>query len=63
MLVRTLQFRRSTYDVEMCFGSGSPCMTSVVLLRINRPDGEPTGWNTRWYGPGRGGWGRMPTGQ
>ena len=35
----------------------------VQAVRVNRPDAEPTGWDTRWYGPGRGGWGRMPTGQ
>lgn len=35
----------------------------VQAVMMNRPDAEPTGWDTRWYGPGRGGWGRMPTGQ
>ena len=35
----------------------------VQAVMMNRSDAEPTGWNTRWYGPGRGGWGRMPTGQ
>jgi hypothetical protein len=35
----------------------------VQAVMTNRPDSEPTGWNTRWYGPGPGGWKRMPTGQ
>ena len=35
----------------------------VQAVMMNRPDAEPTGWDTRWYGPGRGGWSRMPTGQ
>jgi hypothetical protein len=35
----------------------------VQAVLVNRPDAEPTGWDTRWYGPGRGGWRSMPTGQ
>ena len=35
----------------------------VQAVMMNRPDAEPTGWDTRWYGPGRGGWRRMPTGR
>jgi hypothetical protein len=35
----------------------------VQAVMTNRADQEPTGWDTRWYGPGRGGWSRMPTGQ
>ena len=35
----------------------------VQAVMMNRPDAEPTGWDTRWYGPGRGGWRTMPTGQ
>jgi hypothetical protein len=35
----------------------------VQAVMMNLPDAEPTGWDTRWYGPGRGGWSRMPTGQ
>lgn len=35
----------------------------VQAVMMNRSDAEPTGWDTRWYGPGRGGWRRMPTGQ
>ena len=35
----------------------------VQAVMMNRPDPEPTGWDTRWYGPGPGGWRRMPTGQ
>jgi hypothetical protein len=35
----------------------------VQAVMTNRTDSEPTGWNTRWYGPGPGGWKRMPTGQ
>ncbi|MGH9239543.1 MAG: hypothetical protein ACRD3G_15990 [Vicinamibacterales bacterium] len=34
----------------------------VQAVMMNRPDAEPTGWDTRWYGPGRGGWRSMPTG-
>lgn len=35
----------------------------VQAVMMNLPDAEPTGWDSRWYGPGRGGWARMPTGQ
>jgi hypothetical protein len=35
----------------------------VQAVMTNRADQQPTGWDTRWYGPGRGGWSRMPTGQ
>jgi hypothetical protein len=35
----------------------------VQAVMMNRPDAAPTGWDTHWYGPGRGGWRRMPTGQ
>ncbi len=35
----------------------------VQAVMTNRPDAEPTGWDTRWYGPGQGGWRKMPTGQ
>jgi hypothetical protein len=33
----------------------------VQAVMMNLPDAEPTGWDTRCYGPGRGGWSRMPT--
>ena len=35
----------------------------VQAVMVNLPDREPTGWDTRWYGPGPGGWRNMPTGQ
>ncbi|MFO7286667.1 MAG: hypothetical protein LOD94_00060 [Gammaproteobacteria bacterium] len=35
----------------------------VQAILVNRDDAEPTGWDTLWYGPGRGGWHNMPTGQ
>jgi hypothetical protein len=35
----------------------------VQAVMTNRSDREPTGWDTRWYGPGPGGWRSMPTGQ
>jgi hypothetical protein len=35
----------------------------VQAVLVNRADAEPTGWNTSFYGPGRGGWSRLPTGQ
>jgi hypothetical protein len=35
----------------------------VQAVMTNRADQQPTGWDTRWYGPGRGGWSRLPTGQ
>ena len=35
----------------------------VQAVMINRDDALPTGWDTPWQGPGRGGWHRMPTGQ
>jgi hypothetical protein len=41
----------------------SGTIQEVQAVMINLPDREPTGWNTRWYGPGPGGWGKMPTGQ
>ena len=35
----------------------------VQAVMTTRADQPPTGWDTRWDGPGRGGWSRMPTGQ
>lgn len=35
----------------------------VQAVLVNRDDAQPTGWDTPWQGPGRGGWHRMPTGQ
>jgi hypothetical protein len=35
----------------------------VQAVLFNLDDAEPTGWDTPWYGPGRGGWHNMPTGQ
>jgi hypothetical protein len=35
----------------------------VQAILFNLDDAEPTGWDTPWYGPGRGGWHNMPTGQ
>jgi hypothetical protein len=35
----------------------------IQAVLVNRKDAEPTGWNTRWFGPGPGGWKNMPTGQ
>src|SRR5690606_15909411 len=35
----------------------------VQAVMVNLDDDEPTGWDNPWYGPGKGGWGAMPTGQ
>jgi hypothetical protein len=35
----------------------------VQAVLVNRDDAEPTGWDTKWFGPGPGGWQNMPTGQ
>jgi len=35
----------------------------VQAVLVNRNDSQPTGWDTRWFGPGQGGWKNMPTGQ
>ena len=35
----------------------------VQAVLVNRADAKPTGWDTRWYGPGPRGWTGMPTGQ
>jgi hypothetical protein len=35
----------------------------VQAVLFNLDDDEPTGWDNPWYGPGKGGWGAMPTGQ
>jgi len=35
----------------------------VQAVLVNRSDDKPTGWDTEWYGPGKGGWQTMPTGQ
>ncbi len=35
----------------------------VQAVMFDLDDDEPTGWGNPWYGPGKGGWGAMPTGQ
>lgn len=35
----------------------------VQAVLVNLSDAEPTGWDTHWFGPGPGGWNKMPTGQ
>jgi hypothetical protein len=35
----------------------------VQAVLVNRADAKPTGWDTKWYGPGPGGWKNLPTGQ
>ncbi len=35
----------------------------IQAVLFNLDDDEPTGWDNPWYGPGKGGWGAMPTGQ
>jgi hypothetical protein len=35
----------------------------VQAVLVDRPDAKPTGWDTKWFGPGAGGWKSMPTGQ
>jgi len=41
----------------------SGLIQEVQAVLVNRNDAQPTGWDTHWYGPGRGGWNRLPTGQ
>jgi hypothetical protein len=35
----------------------------VQAVLVNRNDAQPTGWPTQWFGPGKGGWKNLPTGQ
>jgi hypothetical protein len=35
----------------------------VQAVLVDRPDAKPTGWDTKWFGPGRGGWKNLPAGQ
>ena len=35
----------------------------IQAVLINLADAEPMGWDTQWFGPGRGGWKNLPTGQ
>jgi hypothetical protein len=55
----------TAYDriVGEFFTVKSGLIQEVQAVLVNRSDSQPTGWDTRWYGPGRGGWQRMPTGQ
>ncbi|MEO6078330.1 MAG: hypothetical protein ABIQ86_00920 [Steroidobacteraceae bacterium] len=45
------------------FSVKSGKIQEVQAVLVNRQDAKPTGWDTKWYGPGQGGWVRMPTGQ
>lgn len=45
------------------FSVKSGRIQEVHAVLFNRDDDEPTGWDTDWYGPGKGGWDAMPTGQ
>jgi hypothetical protein len=55
----------TAYDriVGEFFTVKSGLIQEVQAVLVNRDDSQPTGWDTSWYGPGRGGWHRMPTGQ
>lgn len=35
----------------------------IQAVMLDRSDAEPMGWDTPWFGPGRGGWTNLPTGQ
>ncbi|MET0292026.1 MAG: hypothetical protein ABW136_06630, partial [Steroidobacteraceae bacterium] len=35
----------------------------VQAVLVDLADAEPTGWDTPWFGPGKGGWTALPTGQ
>ncbi len=35
----------------------------IQAVLVDRPEDKPTGWNTKWFGPGPGGWKNLPTGQ
>jgi hypothetical protein len=41
----------------------SGLIQEVQAVLVNRNDAEPTGWPTKWFGPGKGGWKNLPTGQ
>lgn len=45
------------------FSVKSGKIQEVQAILYDLDDAEPMGWDTHWYGPGRGGWHRMPTGQ
>jgi hypothetical protein len=35
----------------------------IQAVLVDRPEAKPTGWDTKWFGPGPGGWKNLPTGQ
>jgi hypothetical protein len=35
----------------------------IQAVLVDRAEDKPTGWNTKWFGPGPGGWNNLPTGQ
>jgi hypothetical protein len=45
------------------FSVKSGKIQEVQAVLVNRQDSLPTGWDTKWYGPGQGGWTKLPTGQ
>jgi hypothetical protein len=45
------------------FSVKSGKMQEIQAVLVNRNDDKPTGWDTKWFGPGKGGWQNMPTGQ
>jgi hypothetical protein len=55
----------TAYDriVGEFFSVKSGKIQEVQAVLVNRQDAQPTGWDTKWYGPGPGGWTRLPTGQ
>lgn len=55
----------TAYDriVGEFFSVKSGKIQEIQAVLVNRQDAKPTGWDTKWYGPGPGGWVRMPTGQ
>ncbi|HWL61326.1 MAG TPA: hypothetical protein VNQ32_00870 [Steroidobacteraceae bacterium] len=55
----------TSYDriVGEFFNVKSGKIQEVQAVLVNRNDSEPTGWPTSWFGPGKGGWKNLPTGQ
>lgn len=55
----------TAYDriVGEFFSVKSGKIQEVQAVLVNRQDAKPTGWDTKWYGPGVGGWKNLPTGQ
>jgi len=46
-----------------CASHATGKIQEIQAVLVARPDAKPTGWDTKWFGPGPGGWKNLPTGQ